>query len=130
MLIKCYEADEQVHKLKRHIEAFDSRLQGRLDGKIYFICHDDILYFESVDNRTFIYTADNVYETQLRLYELEEAVSRKDFLRISKSQIANINKITALKPEINRTVTAELTNGERLSISRKYVKALRSLLEI
>lgn len=53
----------------------------------------------------------------------------EDIIRL-KSQIVNIQKITSLKPELNRTILATMCNGEQLSISRKYVKALRNLLSV
>lgn len=69
-------------------------------------------------------------EVNQRLYELEHILSEKDFIRISKSQIVNINKIQSLRPELNRTILATMCNKEQLSISRKYVKAIRNLLSI
>lgn len=97
---------------------------------MYFVNSSDVLYFESVDNRTFLYTEDDVMEVKRRLYELEMVLSDKDFIRISKSQIVNINKIRSLKPELNRTVLATMCNGEQLYISRKYVQAIRNILSI
>ena len=97
---------------------------------MYFVNSSDVLYFESVDNRTFLYTEDAVMEVRQRLYELEMILSEKDFIRISKSQIVNINKIRALRPELNRTLLATMCNGEQLSVSRKYVKAIRNLLSV
>lgn len=69
-------------------------------------------------------------EVKQRLYELEMILSDRDFIRISKSVIININKIKSLKPEINRTILATMYNGEQLFVSRKYVPAIRSLLSI
>ena len=130
VIIECRKADEEVMRLKSHIELFDNKLQARLDDKVYLISSADVLYFESVDDRTFLYTQENVYEVKYRLYELEENLSDKDFVRISKSQIVNINKVNSLKPELNRSLTATLINGEVLSISRRYAKALKTLLSI
>lgn len=90
----------------------------------------EVLYFESVDNRTFLYTKDKVIEIKERLYKIEAELSDKDFIRISKSQIVNINKIKSLRPELNRTILATMCNGEHLCISRKYVRTIRSLLAI
>ena len=63
-------------------------------------------------------------------YELEEILSDKDFVRTSKSQLVNINKIKSLKPELNRSITAEMMNGEILFISRRYAKQIKTLLSI
>lgn len=130
VIIKCRKIDDEVIRLKKHIELFDKKLQAKKENELYFVPSSDVLYFESVDNRTFLYTEDNVLEVRQRLYELELILSDKDFIRISKSQIVNVNKIKALKPELNRTILATMCNGEQLSISRKYVRAIRAMLSI
>lgn len=130
IIIKCKQVDNEVIRLKSHIELFDSKLSAKKDNVLYFINSSEILYFDSVDNRTFLYTTDDVMEINQRLYELENILSDKDFVRISKSQIVNINKIQSLKPELNRTILATMCNNEQLSISRKYVKTIRNILSI
>ena len=130
VVIKCRQIDDEVMRLKCHIELFNKKLQAKKENELHFINSFDVLYFESVDNRTFLYTEDDVLEVKQRLYELEVILSDKDFIRISKSQIVNINKIKTLKPELNRTILATMCNGEQLYISRKYVQAIRNMLSI
>ena len=130
VIIKCRKADREVMKLKSHIELFEKKLTAKLEDRTFFINPADVLYFESVDDRTFLYTKDNVYEIKYRLYELEAILSDKDFIRISKSQIVNINCIKALAPELNRSLSATLVNGEVLCISRRYAKTLKALLNL
>ena len=128
--IQCRQVDEQVNRLKSHIELFDNKSQAKMENEFCFVNAIDVLYFESVDNRIFLYTEDRVMEVKQRLYELELILSDKDFIRISKSQIVNVNKIHTLKPELNRTILATMCNGEQLYVSRKYVKSFRTLLSI
>lgn len=130
VLIQCRKADDEVLRLKTHIELFDNKFYAKKDDAYCFINASEVLYFEAVDNRTFLYTQEAVLEIRQRLYELEDTLSEKDFIRISKSVIVNINQIRSLKPELNRTILAILCNGEGLSISRKYVPAVRKLLSI
>lgn len=130
VVIKCQQIDDEIMRLKYHIEMFDKKLQAKREKEWCFVNLLDVLYFESVDNRTFLYTKDDVMEIKQRLYELEIILSNKDFIRTSKSQIININKVKSLRPEINRTILATMCNGEQLFISRKYVPAIRSLLSI
>lgn len=130
VIIKCRQLNDEVLRLKCHIELFDRKIQAKRNNITYFVNSLDVLYFESVDNRTFLYTVNDVLEVKLRLYELETLLSEKDFIRISKSQIVNINKIRALKPELNRTILATMCNGEQLYISRKYVNSIRNVLAI
>lgn len=130
VVIKCRQTNDEILRLKCHIEMFDKKLQAKKGSKQYFVSPSEVLYFESVDNRTFLYTQDEVMELKQRLYELENILSDRDFIRISKSQIVNINKISSLKPEINRTILATMCSGEKLYISRKYVPVIRRLLSI
>ena len=121
VVIQCNKIDDEVMRLKSHIESFDNKLYAQKDGTQFWVNLSEVLYFESVDNHTFLYTQEDVMEIKQRLYEL---------VRISKSLIVNINKIRSLKPELNRTILVTLCNGELLYISRKYVPFVRKLLSI
>ncbi len=130
VVIKCRQADEQIDRLKAHIQLFDNKIQAKQEDNYCLVNAMEVLYFESVDDRVFLYTEESVMEVRQRLYELEDILPRQDFIRISKSQIVNINKIKSLKPELNRTILATMCNGEQISISRKYVKEFRSMLSL
>lgn len=126
--IHCQEVTEQVKKLKKHIEGYEERIQGKCDGQIIYVDVKDVLYFESVDQTTFMYTEDKVLSTNYRLYELEEKMDGITFFRCSKSVIVNVKKIVTLRPEITRNIMATLCNGEVIVISRRFVPAFRKLI--
>ena len=126
--IHCSEVTAEVRKLKAYISNFDTRIKGSSDKEVFYVELNDILYFESVDNKTFIYTKDKVLTAELRLYEIEKKLSEKDFFRCSKSVVVNIGKIVKLKPEISRNIIATLDNGESVVISRRYVPELKRMI--
>lgn len=128
--IHCREVTSETERLERYISRFDERLQATSDGNTYNVQIDEILYIESVDKKTFLYTTGHVLKTEKRLYELEELLDEKTFFRASKSVIVNLNKITKLKPEVTRNILATLTNGEVIVISRRNVKALKELIGV
>lgn len=128
--IDCPKTDKTVEDLKRHIEQYDSKIKGYKNSEVCLVDIKDIYYIETVDSKTFVYTKDDVIEIHYRIYELEEILSGKDFIRTSKSQIINISKMKALSPQINRTILVTLDNGECLQISRRYVKDLKQKLGI
>ncbi len=99
------------------------------DGDTMMIKASSIYYIESVDKRTYVYTKDECHETRHRLYELEETLGI-NFLRCSKAMIVNIRKIRSVRAELNARLSAELLNGERLIISRGYVKDLKKKLGV
>ena len=89
----------------------------------------DVFYAESVDNRLFIYTAKESYEIRLKLYELEDMLSGKTFLRVQKGMLLNLMKVKSIKPALSGRYTALLKNNEEVVISRKYVADLKKALK-
>ena len=128
--IHCKDITKEVSGLERHIRRFNSYITAGDNGETVNVGLDDILYIESVDKKTFIYTADRVLLAEKRLYEFEELLDEKDFFRCSKSTIIHLNKVVSLKPEITRNILATLINGEVVVVSRRYAVELKKLLGI
>lgn len=128
IVIKCSVLDDNLKRLIEVIKNSDERIIGIINGTSNLISPTDIYYFESVDKKTFIYTETQVLETPLRLYEIEEKLSKYDFFRASKSTIINISKIKRLSPKFNGRLDALLENGEKLIVSRQYVQVVKEIL--
>lgn len=127
--IRCHQVDDSIEEIVTFIKARQGSLAGNLDGDIYEIPILDVLYIESVDNRTFLYTQDQTYESKKRIYELEEVLKNRHFTRISKSSIVNLLKIQSIRPALNGRFSAILCNGEEIIISRKYVADFKKVLK-
>jgi len=126
--IHCREVTGETERLKRYISRFDEKITGSSEGQTYNIEISAILYIESVDKKTFLYTRGNVFLTDKRLYELESILDEKTFFRCSKSVIVNLEKIKSLRPEVTRNIRATLENGEIIVISRRYAASLKKLI--
>ena len=61
--------------------------------------------------------------------QLEELLRPRRFCRISKSTLVNLMKIKAIQPDFNGRFTALLRSGEKVLISRSYVKAFKAVLK-
>jgi DNA-binding LytR/AlgR family response regulator len=83
-----------------------------------------------VDGAVFIYTKDAVYETALRIYQIEEKFKRSSFVRVSKSAVVNLRKMRCIRTGEYGRMTAELANGEQIVISRQYVPDIKERLGI
>ena len=129
VLIRCREVTDEVREIAAFVKSRQGSLSGTMDAKRYEIAVADICYIESVDGKTFLYTSDGVFETASRLYELEELLKTKHFLRISKAMLVNLMKIRSIQPAFNGRFTAVLRTGEKIIISRSYVKALKAALK-
>ena len=126
--IKCSSVDENLEKLISSIRLYSSTISGKKQDKIYFLKPEDIFYFDTVDEKVFIYTVDSVYETNLKLYELEEYFAGTGIIRVSKSIVLNLVKIECVSPLLNGRIEAVLQNGEKVIISRQYVPIFKSKL--
>ena len=127
--IHCHKISDEVREIVAFVKSRQGQLTGIADERQYEISISDIFYIESVDNKAFIYTKSKVYETRKKLYELEEILKEKRFLRVSKSTLLNLMKVSAIKPALNSRFTAELFSGEQVVITRKYVPELKKALK-
>ena len=82
--VACPRIDERVQRIVASLGAFDRVLIGERDGATFRVGVEDVCYAETVDGKTFLYTADAVYQTPLKLYELEERLAGTEFVRASK----------------------------------------------
>lgn len=128
IVVNCKRVDENLLKMIAAIRAFDRKITGTRDGKLFVLDVDAIYYFESVDKKTFIYLDKDVYESSLRLYELEEKFVNTDFFRASKSTIINLSKIKVITPIFGGKLEVILENNEKLVVSRQYVPLLKRKL--
>ena len=127
--IRCHEITEEIREIVTFIKTRQGQLTGIIEGKQYEVPVRDVCYIEAVDNKVFLYTQKQVYETKQKLYEMEELLQEKFFLRVSKSLLLNLMKVKAIKPALNGRFLAILQSGEEIIISRKYVPALKTALK-
>ena len=127
--IGCHEVDENIGEIVRFVKSRQGTVEGFLEKKQYQIPLTDIYYIESVDERTYIYLKEECYEARNRLVEFEGVLAGREFIRISKSVIVNMMKITAIKPALNGRFLCQLSNGEKVIISRKYVSDVKERLK-
>ena len=120
IVIRCREMDERVVRMIAALRAAEQKLAGVRNGRTFVVDPAEVYYAESVDKRTFLYTADAIYESPLRLYEMEERFGAGDFFRAVKS----------LSPMLGGKIEVLLENNERLMVSRQYVPGLRQKLGI
>jgi DNA-binding LytR/AlgR family response regulator len=128
IIIRWNEPDETLLQLIYSLKSHPRKLIGTRELQIHILNPKDVYYFESVDNRVFIYCREQVYESRLRLYEIEAEYESLDFFRASKSTILNLAKIKSVSPVLYGRFEALLLNGEKVFISRQYVPVLRRKL--
>lgn len=122
------EMTASVKRVSDFVRAVDQTILCKKDDENYSISVGDIYYIESVDKKVFVYCEEDVFQSNLKLYELEAMLSHVGFVRISKSMILNIEKLKGVKTLVNSRLEAILTNGESICVTRKYLKDIREAL--
>ena len=126
--IRCPAIDEDILRIVAMLRVQEQKITGILDGDYHLLDAKAILYFESVDKRTFCYTKEAVYECPLRLYEIEEKLGSAEFARSSKALVVNVGASRAIHPDFGGRLTVTLENGERQCVSRQYTPAIKQKL--
>ena len=123
--IVCGLMDERLKRLIEQIKLYAFSIAGEKDGLTVPIALEDIYYFEAVDNKVFLYKDHDVYRCSQKLYELETLLAATPFVRISKSVIVNTAVVQSVRAQFSGRLEATLLNGERLVISKHYLRAFR-----
>ncbi|MGN0246446.1 MAG: LytTR family DNA-binding domain-containing protein [Lachnospiraceae bacterium] len=121
---------QDIEKIISFMRILDRKITAKKGDETYLLDAEKILYIETVDRNTFIYTTEATYESDLKLYELEQELLEQDFIRISKQSIVNLRKVKSLKADINRKIRITLLNGEQIIVSRMYSEELRKRLGV
>lgn len=96
--IKCGMIDAGLQHIIDEIQILMFSLPVSKDGAVSKLSLEEIFYFESVDERTFVYSQTEVFACDYKLYEVEEKIGKCGFARISKSVVVNIRKIQQIRP--------------------------------
>ena len=128
--VRCSAMNGELREIVAALSLAGNTIAGESGGETHFLPLGDLLYFESVDDRVFFYTAEGTFETPAKLYQLEEKLARTSFVRISKSTIVNLRKVSRMRREPNARLLVTLTTGEALVVSRQYMPAIKEKLGV
>ncbi len=128
--IVCKQLTPEIEKIIAALRMMNHQLPAWKDDEVHLLDAAQVLYIESVDRKCFIYTDGDVYESNFRLYELEQQLEECGFFRVSKSFLIHLQKIQSLKSEINRKIRITLSNGEQIIVSRQYADELKKRLGV
>lgn len=123
-------------KYSKDIENIRDMLTDRLldkivafyDKEIFILAFDEIIRIFAQDGDVFVKTNNKSYKVRLTLTELEKRLDKKKFIRISRSEIVNIDYIKRLDLSFIGTIAIEFTNDEVSYVSRRRLKDFKKIL--
>lgn len=113
--------DAITETLLDKIVAFQSK-------EVFILSFDEIIRIYAQDKSVYIKTKDNTYTTRLTIYEFESKADKRNFIRISRSEIVNLDYVKRLDLSFTGTIAVELVNGDVSYVSRRKLKEFKKAL--
>jgi DNA-binding LytR/AlgR family response regulator len=129
VLITYVEPDQMLGRLVCAIKNLGEKIEAHDEDRTVMLNVVDIYYFESVDKRTFAYCKHEVYRVSERLYQIKEKLARAGCVQVNKACLLNVNMLESIRSTPNSKMEAELSNGERVSVSRKYLPEIKAAIK-
>jgi len=128
LILRYIDTNPDVESVIQYMSNRQKRLTGKVDNETVMFDPVELLYVETVDDKTFAYTKDRVIKLDLSLLRLEEILNDAKYFRCSKSMIVNISKVERLRSLPSNRIDAVMANGEHIIISRTYASDFRRLI--
>lgn len=132
VIIRCNRLDDSIIALQNSVTEQGGGRQCLSLNKgetSYYVPIEDIYFFETEGKQMKAHTADKIFETSYKLYELENLLPA-GFMRISKSTIVNLDYIYSITRNLTASSVVEFAGSKkRAMVSRSYYKALVDRLE-
>lgn len=98
-------------------------------GEINFVPAEEVDWLEAVGYYTKIHAGRKSYLLRGNLGSLEARLDPREFARIHRSTVVNLNRVRRLKDWFNGECLVELLDGTELKVSRRHRRRLETLLE-
>lgn len=122
---------EEVLRIKSFVlENSESLLIGFLDEKIKILNPAKIYRIYTEDSKVFAESIDEKYLVKKRIYQLEDILKPKKFVRISNSELINLNLVDSFDLSYSVTISVKMKNNSKTFVSRRYVKKIKETLGI
>ncbi len=134
VLITAKGQSRMVDALYEHIVEFDKKsletLTAYRDDIAKMVNVNDVFRIYTGNQKVYIQTHQGEYAIRYRLYELEAALDKKQFLRISNSEIVNVKKIRDIDLSIIGRICIRFVDNSQTYVSRRYIPKIKRSLGI
>ena len=129
IIIMTNKITDEISELMQRLAEEKPRLRaGFKKETVSLLEQEKIIRIYAANSKVFAVTEDDEYQVRLRLYELEDRLDRKFFVRISNSEIINLRKIEEFDMSFTGTICVSLSNGAVTYVSRRYIAKIKQLL--
>ncbi|MCM1500475.1 MAG: LytTR family transcriptional regulator DNA-binding domain-containing protein [Clostridium sp.] len=128
--ISCNQLTDEIENIMATLRIMNQQMLVYKEEENHLLDVSRISYIEALERKTFVYTEEDVFESKLKLYEMEEKLCRFGFFRISKSCLVNLKYIKTIRNDVERRIRLTLRNGEQVMVSRQYADEIKRRLGV
>lgn len=99
-----------------------------LDDRAKLINIKDVVNIYTENNLVFINTLKEKFLVKMRLYEIEENFSAFNIIRISNSELINLNMVDEFDFSFTGTISVTFKNKQKSYVSRRNISKIKKLL--
>jgi two-component system LytT family response regulator len=115
--------------LEQHEPEYLSRVASRKGGQVEFIDIGTVTHFYAEDKLTFAVTEAKVYALDLSISELEQKLLPKQWIRIHRSTLLNIDAVKELRSWFGGKLLVKLKDGKtELHVARERAAEVKTKL--
>lgn len=131
IILVTNKVDDRINELiKKLSEETPQVIAGFQQDTVKLLNQKDITRIYASNGKVIAEAGKEQYALRLRLYELEERLDKKDFVRISNSEIINLHKVRSFDLSFTGTICVSLRDGTATYVSRRYVSKIKQALGI
>jgi len=130
IVINCNSLSPEIERILATLRILNQQLMVTKEDENHILDVAEIIYVEAIDRKTFVYTQKDVFESKLKLYEMEEKLIHCGFFRVSKSCLVQLKYIKSLKNDVDRKIRLTLQSGEQIMVSRQYADEMKKRLGV
>ena len=101
-----------------------------VNEKIVMVTITDILYIRTQSGSTIIVTKKGSYEVNEPLIGFERKLKNTSIVRVHRAYLVNLDRIVEIEPWFHSTYNLIMEDGEKIPVSRTYVKDLKEFIGI
>ena len=131
VIINASNNSEYLNKIIQNIQSVSDNIDtivGSKDNNLSILNVQDIIYFYSCDQNNYCKTKTGVFRIKKKLYELEENLDKKAFIRISNSCIANVNHIESFDLSKIGNIIIKFVDGSNEYGSKRKIRSILKFL--
>lgn len=131
IVIYAREISKEILSLKESLENNQANvLTGFFDDKLEFIDPENIIRVYANEKKVYAVCSNKTYLLRLALYQVEQRLDPKKFVRISNSEIINLKKTKNFDLSYIGTISCQMVNGDVCYVSKRTLKKVKEILGI